>query len=95
MSPPTPERQRQTELAGLPAWLYPAGFWVAVALLAAGVLWPDLAALGVVCVGAVPVLAAVWVALTSWSRDRRLAWAAVCALAGLALVVGVRGLLQP
>ena len=53
-----PDRTPDTELAGLPAWLYPAGFWVAVLLLAAGVLFPDLAVWGVAWVGLVPVLAA-------------------------------------
>lgn len=87
--------ERQNELAGLPAWLYPAGFWAAVALLAVGVLFPDLAVLGVACVGLVPVLAASWVAVSAWSRDRRLSVAALLALAGLALVVVVKGFIRP
>lgn len=80
----------QDQLAGLPSWLYPAGFWVAVALLALGVMRPDLAFLGVLCVGAVPVLAAVWVAVSAWNRDRRLSYAALAALGGLALVFVVK-----
>ncbi|PTA68113.1 hypothetical protein [Deinococcus arcticus] len=80
-----------TELAGLPAWLYPAGFWVGVVLLAVGVLAPDLAWVGVVWVAGVPVLAALWVALAGWRQDRRLSVAALLALAGLGLVFVVRG----
>lgn len=86
-----PDRTPDTELAGLPAWLYPAGFWVAVLLLAAGVLFPDLAVWGVAWVGLVPVLAALWVLVTGWQKDRRLGMAAGLALAGLGLVVVVRG----
>ncbi|WP_412028754.1 hypothetical protein [Deinococcus yunweiensis] len=83
-------KDENPELAGLPHWLYPAGFWVGVALLAAGVLLPEWAAVGVIWVAAVPVLAALWVALSGWRLDRRLSVAALCALAGLALVVVVR-----
>lgn len=82
---------KKSELAGLPAWLYPAGFWLAVALLAVGVLFPDYAFVGVACVALVPVLAAVWVAFGSWKFDRRLSLAALAALAGLGLVVVVKG----
>ena len=85
-----PDRTPDTELAGLPAWLYPAGFWVAVLLLAAGVLFPDLAVWGVVWVGLVPVLAAL---VTGWQKDRRLGMAAGLALLGLGLVVVIRGVL--
>lgn len=86
-----PGRIPDSELAGLPAWLYPAGFWVAVGLLAVGVLFPDFALWGVAWVGLVPVLAAVWVLVTGWKKDRRLGMAAALALAGLGLVVVVRG----
>ncbi|GBF07778.1 hypothetical protein DAERI_170037 [Deinococcus aerius] len=86
----TPERPRDTELAGLPAWLYPAGFWVAVGLLALGVLFPGLAFVGVSWVGLVPVLAAVWVAVAAWNRDRRLSIGALAALGGLAAVYIVK-----
>ena len=86
-----PERTPDSELAGLPGWLYPAGFWVAVVLLAVGVLFPDFAVWGVAWVGLVPVLAAVWVLVTGWQKDRRLGMAAALALAGLGLVVLVRG----
>ncbi|WP_339095079.1 hypothetical protein ACINK0_02905 [Deinococcus sp. VB343] len=84
-----PDRTPDTELAGLPAWLYPAGFWVAVLLLAAGVLFPDLAVWGVAWVG----LAALRVLVTGWQKDRRLGMAAGLALLGLGLVVVVRGVL--
>ncbi|WP_168734659.1 hypothetical protein [Deinococcus sp. KSM4-11] len=83
-------RDENPELAGLPHWLYPAGFWVAVALLAVGVLLPGLAAVGVIWVAAVPVLAAVWVALAGWRLDRRLSVAALFALGGLVLVFIVK-----
>ena len=85
-----PPQKPDAELAGLPAWLYPLGFWVGVALLAGGVLLPAYAWVGVVWIASVPVLAAVWVALAGWRVDRRLSVAAVLALAGLALVVVVR-----
>ncbi|EYB67473.1 hypothetical protein DEIPH_ctg040orf0038 [Deinococcus phoenicis] len=85
----TPQKD-PSELAGLPAWLYPAGFWVAVVLLAVGVLFPDLAAVGVTWVGLVPVLAALWVAVTAWNRDRRLSLAALAALGGLVVVYVVK-----
>ncbi len=78
------------ELAGLPHWLYPAGFWVGVALLAVGVLLPNLAAIGVIWIAAVPVLAALWVALAGWRLDRRLSIAALLALGGLVLVFIVK-----
>ncbi|GHF33831.1 multisubunit Na+/H+ antiporter MnhB subunit [Deinococcus metalli] len=78
------------ELAGLPHWLYPAGFWVGVGLLAVGVLAPNLAAIGVVWIAAVPVLAALWVAVAGWRQDRRLSVAALIALTGLVLVVVVK-----
>ena len=80
----------RTEVAGLPFWLYPAGFWVGVALLAVGVLFPDLAAVGVAWIGAVPVLAALWVAVAAWTKDRRLSVAALLALAGLVAVFFVK-----
>ncbi len=80
----------KAEVAGLPAWLYPAGFWVGVAALAVGVLFPDLSAVGVAWIGAVPVLAAVWVAAAGWKQDRRLSVAALLALAGLVAVFFVK-----
>ncbi|MFB9994053.1 hypothetical protein ACFFLM_19020 [Deinococcus oregonensis] len=82
--------EKKSELAGLPAWLYPAGFWLAVVLLAVGVVFPDYAVIGVACVALVPVLAAVWVAFGAWKLDRRLSLAALAALAGLGLVVVVK-----
>ncbi len=87
----SPSPPPDTELAGLPAWLYPLGFWVGVVLLALGVLFPGLAAVGVSWVALVPVLAALWVAAAAWSRDRRLSVAALVALGGLAVVYVVKG----
>jgi hypothetical protein len=78
------------ELAGLPAWLYPAGFWVGLALLAVGVLLPNLASVGVIWIAAMPVLAALWVAVAGWRLDRRLSVAALFALGGLVLVFIVK-----
>ncbi|WP_029477851.1 hypothetical protein [Deinococcus frigens] len=82
-----------TEVSGLPSWLYPAGFWVGVALLGLAVLFPDLAAVGVAWIGAVPVLAALWVAVATWNKDRRLSVAALLALAGLVTVFFVKQLI--
>ncbi|RJF71117.1 hypothetical protein D3875_05500 [Deinococcus cavernae] len=87
----TPQHHKDhAELAGLPAWLYPAGFWVTLVLLALGVLVPRLSFLGVISIGTVPVLATLWVAVTAWQRDRRLSLAALAALGGLALVFIVK-----
>lgn len=89
MTPPEPPH----EGAGLPAWLYPAGFWVAVAGLAFSAALPRYAYLGVWWVMLVPVLAALYVALTGWTRDRRVSLAAWVALAGLAVVFAVKQVL--
>ena len=88
-----PDRTPDTELAGLPAWLYPLGFWVGVVLLALGVVFPNLAAAGVAWVWLVPVLAALWVAVGAWNRDRQLSLAALSALGGLAVVFVVKSLI--
>ena len=40
-----------------------------------------------------PVLAALWVMVAAWKRDRRLSVAALIALAGLVVVFFVKGLL--
>ena len=83
-----------SEQAGLPPWLFPAGFWVAVAVLAVAVLFPALSVWAVGWMLLVPVLAAVWVAAAAWKRDRRLSVAALVALVGLAVVYFVKGLLS-
>jgi hypothetical protein len=83
-----------SEQAGLPSWLFPAGFWAAVVALAVAVLFPQLALWAVGWVMLVPVLAAMWVAGAAWNRDRRLSVAALIALAGLAVVFVVKGLLS-
>ena len=82
-----------SETAGLPAWLFPAGFWVAVALLALALLLPDVSGWAVAWVMLVPVLAALWAAASAWKADRRLSLAALTALLGLAVVYVVKGLL--
>lgn len=89
---PAPQPGENPELAGLPDWLYPLGFWVAVVVLAVGVLVPELSGAGVVWVAAVPVLAAGWVAVAAWNRDRRLSVAALLALGGLGVVFAAKGL---
>lgn len=78
------------EQAGLPSWLFPAGFWAAVAALTLAVLMPRLAFLAVAWVMLVPVLAALWVAVAAWKRDRRLSMAALIALTGLGVVFLVK-----
>ena len=84
---------QSSEHAGLPAWLFPAGFWVAVVALALAVLFPRLAFWAVAWVMLVPVLAALWVMVAAWKLDRRLSGAALVALVGLAVVFFVKGLL--
>lgn len=83
-------QEKPAEQAGLPDWLYPLGFWVAVGLLTVGVLFPKLAFIGVTWVASVPVLAAIWVALSAWNRDPKLRYAALAALAGLIVVFIVK-----
>lgn len=90
MTRPAVNKEKPAEQAGLPDWLYPLGFWIAVALLAVGVLFSDLAFIGVIWVAAVPVLAALWVAVAAWKRDHRLSYAALAALAGLVAVFVVK-----
>ena len=92
-SQPRPNIPFSSERAGLPSWLFPAGFWAAVALLALAVLVPRFAFLAVAWVMLVPVLAALWVGFAAWKRDRRLSLAALIALTGLGVVFFVRGLL--
>ncbi|WP_425147245.1 hypothetical protein [Deinococcus sp.] len=82
------------ETAGLPSWLFPAGFWIALCLLALTLLFPALAVWAVGWVMLVPVLAALWVAWSAWRPDRRLSLAALAALAGLGVVMLVKGLLS-
>jgi hypothetical protein len=77
-----------SEQAGLPSWLFPAGFWAAVGALAVAVLYPQLALWAVGW-----VMPAMWVAGAAWKLDRRLSVAALIALAGLAVVFVVKGLL--
>ncbi|WP_407538179.1 hypothetical protein Q0M94_08740 [Deinococcus radiomollis] len=88
-----PFTQGASETAGLPSWLFPAGFWVAVVALALTLLLPKLALWAVGWVMLVPVLAALWVAVSALKRDRRLSVAALVALVGLVIVFFVKGLL--
>ena len=76
----------------LPAWLFPAAFWVTLALLALGLIVPEASAAGVLALLVTPVVAALVVIVTHARRDRRLAVAAALALAGLVVVVILRGL---
>ncbi|GGL93313.1 hypothetical protein GCM10010840_34180 [Deinococcus aerolatus] len=77
----------------LPAWLYPLCFWLALPTLLVSVLVPGWQAVGVWFMMAVPAFAALVVAVTQWRHDRRVSVAAFTALAGLALVIGVRQLI--
>lgn len=79
-----------TEKKVLPEWLYPGAFWVVVLLLAIGLFVPAVENLGVLALLLSPVLAAVIVVVTHWRADRRLAVAALLALAGLVLVFFLR-----
>jgi hypothetical protein len=93
-SRPRPNVPFTSEQAGLPSWLFPAGFWAAVAALTIAVVFPALSIWAVGWMLLVPVLAAVWVAAAAWKRDRRLSVAALVALTGLAVVYFVKGLLS-
>nr|WP_246351665.1 hypothetical protein [Deinobacterium chartae] len=79
----------------MPAWLYPTAYWIAVALLAAVLLLPQLALVGVGWMMAVPVLAGLTVAVLAWRRgDRLLATSALVALVSIALIFALRGVLS-
>ncbi|ACO47174.1 hypothetical protein DEDE109153_06155 [Deinococcus deserti] len=77
----------------LPAWLYPAAFWLALPVLLLSLLLPDGADLGVWFMMAVPAVAALVVVVTNWGRDRNVSLGALIALIGLGLVVLVRALI--
>ena len=74
----------------LPPWLYPGATWAVMALLALGLFVPTALNLGVLVLLLSPVAAALSVVWLHWTRDRRLAVAALLALAGLALVLLLR-----
>ncbi|GGK37846.1 hypothetical protein GCM10008955_34700 [Deinococcus malanensis] len=77
----------------LPAWLYPAAFWLALPVLLLSLLLPGGAEIGVWFMMAVPAVAALVVVVTNWSRDRSVSLGALIALIGLGLVVAVRALI--
>lgn len=77
----------------LPNWLYPLGFWLGLFLLAIGLFVPNLSWLGIIWLGVLPISAALWVAITSWKKDRHLSLSAIATLGGLALVFIVKSLL--
>ena len=79
-----------SEGAGLPSWLFNGGYFVALLALATGLVWPQLDRYAVSWMMLVPVLGALYVAAANWRSDRRLSFAALLALAGLALVLGGR-----
>lgn len=83
-----------SEGAGLPNWLFGGGYFVALAALAVGLVWPQLDRYAVFWMMLVPVLGALYVAAANWKSDRRLSVAALLALAGLALVLGGRELVK-
>lgn len=77
----------------LPAWLYPAAFWLAFPVLLISLLLPGGEDIGVWFMMAVPALAALVVVLTNWHTDRKVSLGALIALIGLGLVVAVRALI--
>ncbi|MFC4638697.1 hypothetical protein [Deinococcus hohokamensis] len=85
--------QDHAETRVLPAWLYPAAFWLSLPVLLLSLVMPGAERLGVWFMMAVPALAALVVVLTNWSRDRRVSVGALIALIGLGLVVAVRNLI--
>ena len=86
--------EKKAEQAGLPSWLFPAGFSVGLALLIVGVIWPAFAQWAVYWLMLVPVIAALAVVFSNWRRDRRLSVAALLALLGVGLVLLGRQLLK-
>lgn len=88
----SPEKDH-AEIRVLPAWLYPAAFWVSVPVLLLSLIVPGAEGLGVWFMMAVPALAALVVVVTNWGRDRRVSLGALIALIGLGLVVVVRHLI--
>ncbi len=86
--------EKKSEQAGLPGWLFPAGFGIGLALLVVGVIWPAFAHWAVYWLMLVPVLAALAVVIGNWRRDRRLSLAALTALLGVGLVLLGRQLLK-
>ena len=92
--PNIPFTPAPSETAGLPGWLFPLGFWLAAGLLLLALFLPGLAGWAVGWVMLVPVLAALWVVVSAWQRDRRLSLAAVTAVVGLGVVFLVKGLLK-
>ncbi|AZI43448.1 hypothetical protein EHF33_12420 [Deinococcus psychrotolerans] len=81
---------QKPETAGLPIWLFPLGFGVGLALLIVGVIWPAFARWAVYWLMLVPVIAALFVAVSNWRTDRRLSIAALLALLGVGLVLVAR-----
>ncbi len=81
MTPP------QSQPSPLPPQLYTYGTALAAVLMLAGLFGPpELAPYAVAGLAAVPVAAALWVAASSWRRDRPLALAAFLALLGLVAI---------
>lgn len=74
----------------LPNWLYPLGFWLGLILLGTSIFIPQWSWLGVIWLGALPVIAALWVAIASWSYDRQLSFSALAALGGLGIVFFIK-----
>lgn len=94
MSGKTAPDKPTPETAGLPGWLFPLGFGVGLALLIVGVIWPDFAHWAVYWLMLVPVIAAIFVAVSNWRTDRRLSVAALLALLGVGLVLVGRELVK-
>lgn len=77
----------------LPPQLYAYGTTSATLLMAAAIVWPPLSSYAIGWMAAIPVLSALWVAVTAWQTDRRLSAAAILAVLGLAAVFFGRHLL--
>ncbi|MFC6617277.1 hypothetical protein [Deinococcus radiophilus] len=93
LSSPSGDQLASAALTGQVPQLYTWGTLAAGLLMAVTLIWPELAGLAVSTLAAVPVLAALWVAVTCWHTDRRLSLAALLAVAGLAAVFLGRNLL--
>ncbi|WP_261663674.1 hypothetical protein [Deinococcus sp. Marseille-Q6407] len=77
----------------LPPQLYAYGTVSAMLLMVAALIWPPLSPYAVAWMAAIPVVGALWVAVTAWRHDRPLSVAALLAVLGLAAVFFGRGLI--
>jgi hypothetical protein len=74
----------------LPLWFYPAGYWLALVLLALSLFLPPLRLVGVIWLLLIPLAALIWVLVSSLrAGDRQLAWRVSSVALLLALVVAL------